>query len=139
MKRKVYHWLMPENTYRVPINLLLVKDHEAGIAWIEKHYRKRKEVDYSFIKKSAGGHFLWEGGNDETIVWITDEDDITCLAHELNHYTIAVLEHRGVPINEACSEAFTYLHQGVFIQALLCLGHRKIAGKSVQSAQEGEK
>lgn len=130
-KTKVRHWFLPENVYQVPINFLVSTDRHAVIEWLEKNYRKGEKTDYAFLSESAKGHFLWEQGHTQAVVWIHDPDDIPCLSHELIHYTIAVLEHRGVPITEQCSEAFTYLHQSVLTHAMFVLGHRKLCGKNL--------
>ena len=127
---KVFHWLIPENVYRVPINILLVKEHDAGIEWVRKNYADKGD-DLSFIKK-AGGHYYSKRSRTDVVVWISDENDLPCLAHELIHYAVDTLENRGVPTDEKTSEALTYLHQSVFISCLLALGHKKYAGKCVK-------
>lgn len=128
-KSKVLSWLVPENVYRVPFYLILTDNREAGIKWLKENY---VNDDYSFLGGTANGHFLWQATKNEAVVWITDPNDITCLAHELAHYTIAVLECRGVPIKEETSEAFTYLLQYALIACMLNLSLDKYVGKSVK-------
>lgn len=129
-KSKAKVWLIAENNYRVPINLILSKERDAAVDWIAKNYADKGE-DLSFISK-AGGHFLWKAKKKDVCIIITDPNDLPCLAHELLHYAVAVLEHRGVPIDDKTSEALTYLHQGVYISCLLALGHKKFAGSCVK-------
>ena len=130
-KQKVKAWFIPENIYQVPINLLVSTDKKAVVEWLEKNYHKGEESDYAFLSDSANGHFLWEKGNRQVVIWIKDPNDIPCLSHEIIHYVIAVLEHRGVPLTEHCSEAFTYFHQSILTHAMLALGHQKLCGKNI--------
>lgn len=129
-KTKAKAWLIPENTYRVPI-WLVVGDQKSGIEWIKKYYADKDE-DLSFLSPTCQGHFLWKAKKKDVVVWIKDKNDLPCLAHELLHYAIAVLELRGVPVDEKTSEALTYLHQCVFIHSLIILGHKKLAGSCVK-------
>lgn len=128
-KTKVRYWYIPENVYGVPINLIITPSKAAGQEWMRKNYcLEGEKADLSFMGELGVGSFFWDKGVKDTVIWLKDGDDITCLAHELAHYTIAVLEHRGVPITEATSEAFTYLQQGMFIACLDALGKRKLCG-----------
>ncbi len=129
MKKNII--LIPENLYRQPVWLIV------GHAWDSKEVQRfldkdmgMKEEDKRRIKPSSrtGAKWVIDDDTRKSFIWVNPDvrGQLPMLVHEIAHLCIYVLEDRGLPINEACSEAFTYLMEYYSNEAFYHLGLGKM-------------
>ncbi len=129
MKKKIV--LIPENLYRQPVWLII------GYTWDSKELQRfldknmdMKEEEKRRIKprNRTGAKWVIDDDTGKSFIWVDPgvRGQLPVLVHEIGHLCIYVMESRGLPINEACSEAFAYLMEYYSNEAFYHLGLGKM-------------
>lgn len=125
--KKPIRFTLRADVYRTVVSVLVTTDKEAG----RRFFGAKGFVDghghLAEIGDDCLGRTVYNEGGPEMRVWLKHPHCLGILAHELCHVAVGILYVRGIRTEPGNDEAFAYLYQSLFHQALNALGYGKLS------------